>query len=261
MLRVIKRSSLVRAMALTKARSSPEIQLKSSEIYSEQPMGILESKGYTFMLLNGDLEQTDALVRDNFNRFWTQSMYRVAVDGGANNLHDLEKGSPSQFIPHTIVGDLDSADSEIVADYKAYGVEIIQEKDQDSTDAEKALKLILQRVEEGHLDPEKPIIVYGSSKLDRMDHQLALLHTLLKFNQKVPIYLVQDLSLTRVLAKGHHVLDFSTGYEGRYVGLFPMFNSATVVTSGLKWDFNGEMEFGKFVSSVSLKNLIFSHTF
>ena len=30
--------------------------------------------------------------RDNFNRFWTQSMYRVAVDGGINFLSDLDKG-------------------------------------------------------------------------------------------------------------------------------------------------------------------------
>ena len=84
-----------------------------------------------------------------------------------------------------------------------------------------------------------------------MDHQFAMISTLLEFNQKVPIYLVQDLSLTRVLDTGHHVLDFSTGFEGKSLGLFPFGAKASVVTSGLKWDIDGEMEFGKFCSSVS----------
>ena len=80
-------------------------------------MKILTTKGYTFVLLNGDLEGGDALARDNFQRFWTQSVYRVAVDGGANQLSDLEKGSPAHYIPHTIIGDMDSADSEVRGRY------------------------------------------------------------------------------------------------------------------------------------------------
>ena len=140
----------------------------------------------------------------------------------------------------------------MIEEYERYGVEVIREEEQDTTDFSKALKLVLQRVEEGHLDSDQPIVVYGSSRCDRMDHQFAMISTLLKFNQKVPIYLVQDLSLTRVLDTGHHVLDFSTGFEGKSIGLFPFGEKASVLTSGLKWDIDGEMEFGKFCSSVSI---------
>jgi len=227
------------------------IELSSKEIFSEQPMSILTSKGYTFVLLNGStLDGGDALTRDNFNRFWTQSIYRVCVDGGANLLNDLEKGSPAHYIPHTIIGDMDSALGEVVEEYERCGVEVIRAKNQDSTDFSKALELILSRVDQGHLDDDKPIVVYGSAQCDRMDHQFALIQTLLKFNQKVPIYLVQDLSLTRVLDKGHHILDFSTGFEGKGgFGLFPVGQAANVITRGLKWDVDGVLEFGSFVSS------------
>ena len=123
MLRAINRPLLLRRM-LTRVTGNVNtnnntvdklttINLTSEQIYTEAPMKILTTKGYTFMLLNGDLEGGDALARDNFQRFLTQSVYRVAVDGGANQLNDLEKGSPAHYIPHTIIGDMDSADSEV----------------------------------------------------------------------------------------------------------------------------------------------------
>ena len=43
----------------------------------------------------------------------------------------------------------------MIEEYGRYGVEIIREEEQDSTDFSKALKLILKRVEEGHLDPDQ----------------------------------------------------------------------------------------------------------
>ena len=93
-------------------------------------MKILNSKGYTLLILNGDHTNPDALSRDNFNRFWTQSMYRVAVDGGLNVLNEFDKGSPSVFIPHTVIGDLDSADEDLIEEYGHYGVEIINRENQ-----------------------------------------------------------------------------------------------------------------------------------
>lgn len=73
------------------------------------------------------------MVKDNFERFWTQSIYRVAVDGGLNGLFDLERGSPSIFIPHTVCGDLDSIKEDTFTEYKRYGVETIQMSNQDQT--------------------------------------------------------------------------------------------------------------------------------
>ena len=126
--RCLSDSKLVRS-----ARTSPsqnEIRINSEQMYTEQPMKILNSKGYTLLVLNGDHTNPDALSRDNFNRFWTQSMYRVAVDGGLNVLNEFDKGSPSVFIPHTVIGDLDSADEDLIEEYGHYGVEIINRENQ-----------------------------------------------------------------------------------------------------------------------------------
>ena len=131
----------------------------------------------------------------------------------------------------------------------------------------------MNRVEEGHLPSNKPVVLYGSGHMGRVDHLFSQFHTLLDFAVRfpqIPIYLCQHLSLSRVLVQGHHRLDLSTGYEGKYIGivtekrrytlfhfyeyamigLFPIGEPAQVVTNGLKWDIDGEMKFGHFVSSV-----------
>lgn len=253
-------SSLVRrylsdSKLVQSARTAPtqqEIRINSKQMYTEQPMKILNSKGYTLLILNGDHTNPDALSRDNFNRFWTQSMYRVAVDGGLNVLNDFDKGSPSVFIPHTVIGDLDSADEDLIEEYGHYGVEIINRDDQDSTDLAKAIELVIERINEDHLPSDQPIIIFGSSKCSRMDHLFGQYHSLLQFsnsNPNIPIYLIQDASLSRVLRPGHHTLDMSTGYEGKYLGLIPLGEPANVITRGLKWDINGELKFGELVST------------
>ena len=83
-----------------------------------------------------------------------------------------------------------------------------------------------------------------------MDHQYAALNALLTCDPGTPVYLVQDLTLTRVLTTGHHVLECDTGFEGRHLGLFPVGQPATVITRGLKWDIDGELAFGGLVSAV-----------
>merc|ERR1712062_297964 len=229
-----------------------EIRITKEQIFNEKPMSIFQSKDFTLLVLNGQYDDGDAMVRDNFNIFWTQSLYRVAVDGGLNILNELDKGSPSLYIPHTVIGDLDSADSDLLTEYDRYGDEIIKEENQDNTDLKKALNLVMTRVEEGHLPSNKPVVVYGSGHMGRVDHLFGQFHTLLDFAVRfpqIPIYLCQHLSLSRVLVQGHHRLDLSTGYEGKYIGLFPIGEPAQVVTNGLKWDIDGEMKFGHFVSS------------
>ena len=90
-----------------------------------------------------------------------------------------------------------------------------------STDLTKALNLVVDRIEQGHLPSDKPIIIYGSSQLDRADHYFGQIHTLLHFAERIPqikIYFCQNLSLSRILIQGHHRLDLSTGYEGKIIG-------------------------------------------
>ena len=62
-----------------------------------------------------------------------QALYRVAVDGGIKDLYELDRGSPSIFIPHTVCGDFDSVDMDTLDEYKKSGVEIIELADQNKT--------------------------------------------------------------------------------------------------------------------------------
>jgi len=122
----------------------------------------------------------------------------------------------------------------------------------DSTDLTKAIELVIERINEDHLPSDQPIIIFGSSKCNRMDHLFGQYHSLLQFsnsNPNIPIYLIQDASLSRVLRPGYHTLDMSTGYEGKYLGLIPLGEPANVITRGLKWDINGELKFGELVST------------
>ena len=79
------------------------------------------------------MKSKDLMVRDNFERMWTQSIYRVAVDGGLKALFDLDRGSPSVFIPHTVCGDFDSVNTDVLDEYKDIGVEIVPTADQNKT--------------------------------------------------------------------------------------------------------------------------------
>lgn len=240
-----------RSMANSNNSNSSEIRLSQSEIFSERPMEILRSTGFNLIILNGALESKDLMVRDNFERLWTQSIYRVAVDGGLKALFDLDRGSPSVFIPHTVCGDMDSVNTDVLDEYKDIGVEIVPTVDQNKTDFTKAIELVLGRIEEKLLPDDKATVVLGSSRMDRADHQLAMYHTLLQAANRssLPLYLIQDNSMVRVLKRGFYRLRVDTGFESGIIGLFPLGGATQVFTTGLRWNIDGPLEFGKIVSS------------
>jgi len=233
------------------SNAQPQIHLTNKEIFSEQPLGVLNSKDFTLIVLHGALQSKDLLVKDNFERLWTQSIYRVAVDGALNDLYQLERESPSIFIPHTVCGDFDSLNDYVFDEYKHYGIEVVETPDQNSTDFSKALKLVTDRISDGMLPADKPIVAMASTKMDRADHQLAFYHSLYKtaLETITPVYLIQDSSLIRVLKKGFHQIRTDTGFEEGTFGLFPLDGATDVVTTGLKWNINGTLRFGETVSS------------
>merc|ERR1712227_954733 len=197
------------------SNTQPQIHLTNKEIFSEQPLGVLNSKDFTLIVLHGALQSKDLLVKDNFERLWTQSIYRVAVDGALNDLYQLERESPSIFIPHTVCGDFDSLKDYVIEEYKHYGIEVVETPDQNSTDFSKALKLVADRISDGMLPADKPIVAMASSKMDRAVHQIRT----------------------------------DTGFEEGTFGLFPLDGATDVVTTGLKWNINGTLRFGETVSS------------
>ena len=190
------------------------------------------------------------LLYSTFQKLWTQSSYRHAADGGLNVLYELDKESPSVFIPHCVSGDFDSVSKELIDEYQAYGVDIQETPDQNSTDFEKginsvvrirlsyflALRMILERV------PEDPVFVIGTGAQGRLDHQMSQIHTMVKISNEFqsPVYFLRDTSLMRVLKKGAHRLALNTGYEGK-IGLIPVDGECNVRTTGLKWNIDGPM--------------------
>lgn len=170
------------------------------------------------------------------------------ADGGLNTLYDLDKESPSVFIPHCVSGDFDSVNKELIDEYQAYGVDIQETPDQSQTDFEKALRMVLERV------PKEPVFVLGTAARGRFDHQMSQISTMVKVSSEfqTPVYLLRDTSLMRVLKKGAHRLALNTGYEGT-IGLFPVDGKCTVRTNGLKWNVDGPMQFGELISSSNEK--------
>ncbi|CAG5106861.1 Oidioi.mRNA.OKI2018_I69.chr1.g3033.t1.cds [Oikopleura dioica] len=220
-----------------------------NEIYAEQPFAPVISKGFSLLILNGSkINKQNLLLYSTFQKLWTQSSYRHAADGGLNVLYELDKESPSVFIPHCVSGDFDSVSKELIDEYQAYGVDIQETPDQNSTDFEKALRMILERV------PEDPVFVIGTGAKGRLDHQMSQIHTMVKISNEFqsPVYFLRDTSLMRVLKKGAHRLALNTGYEGK-IGLIPVDGECNVRTTGLKWNIDGPMRVGELISSSNEK--------
>ena len=139
--------------AAAEKQNIPEIRIMENEIFSEQPFAPIISKvnsrsrcwfqnfqkqGFSLLILNGcAINKENLLLYSTFQKLWTQSSYRHAADGGLNTLYDLDKESPSVFIPHCVSGDFDSVSNELIEEYKAYGVDIQETPDQHATDFEK----------------------------------------------------------------------------------------------------------------------------
>ena len=75
--------------------------------------------------------------------------------------------------------------------------------------------MIIDRVEEGLLPDDQPVVVLGSCRMDRADHQLAMYNSLLIADKRssVPVYLVQVRSSLKDLS-GIPGFNFAPNTEG-----------------------------------------------
>lgn len=70
----------------------------------------------------------------------------------------------------------------------------------------------------------------------RFDHTMSSIHTLYQFLQH-KVYLVSIGNLTLLLRSGvGNVVSCDKRFEGESIGLWPMNGSASVKTTGLKWN-------------------------
>lgn len=151
----------------------------------------------------------------------------ICADGGANSAMKLG------IIPHYIIGDLDSIKKETIKYYKNK-VTIKKYKRQNDTDVEKCLKFAIKN---GY-DEVALLGVTG----DRLDHTICNLGIVIKFYQKIKIFLVAEKSILVPTNKFIKLISKA----GETISIYA-FNKTTKITSkGLKYKLNNtQLPFGE----------------
>lgn len=183
---------------------------------------------------------------------------RVCADGGANRLFDqvpllFPDRDPEtvrqEYLPDLITGDLDSIRDDVRQYYESCGVRVIDlSHDQDSTDLMKCIEALAR---DGEISlksgPFQAIVALGAQG-GRLDHTLGHL-SVLHMYRELPLILLGDRNLTRLVQKGNAVIRPSR-IEGPKCGLVPLTGEATVTSKGLEWNLeNTKMHMGGLVST------------
>ena len=221
------------------------------------------------LLLNTPPRPASAL-----RQLWALSSYRVCADAAANRLRDsimlalgdekMVSGNPDQLrqrlhelqhlaevhksmVPDAVTGDFDSIRPEVLEFYREHGTNIAHNTSQDSTDFEKALRLV-----EGAQAAARRGAIAGSSWAsrwtvvafgafgDRFDHELAAINMLYRFHNFERLVLMGERMTACLLAPGRHIIRPNPQLEGPTCGLLPIGGVCEAVwTSGLRWNLQG----------------------
>lgn len=191
-------------------------------------------KEFTLVVLNQPLE----LDASAYTNIWENTVRRVAVDGGANRLHDLNVSSKLEFGVDLVIGDLDSLLPDVRKYWEEKGVSIAHDPDQYSTDFTKAVNHIWS----SKGDHPKDIIVLGGLG-GRVDQGISVLHHLYMFQEDYTsgkMFLLSTECITFVLKSGKHKIkareQFGSICLGKHVGIIPLKEPSTITTKGLEWD-------------------------
>ncbi len=151
----------------------------------------------------------------------------IAVDGGLHHCHRVD------IEPHGIVGDLDSVDASVLAEYPNIPTSQYP-RDKDQTDLELAV--------EEYIKDAGTLIVYGALG-QRTDHLLCNLQLLCRYPQR--LFFESECEL--LFAVGED-LDIPTS-PGQVLSLLPIGAPATdVTTQGLRWELKTATLSKNFVS-------------
>lgn len=152
-------------------------------------------------------------------------------------------------MPHQITGDFDSIKPEIKQYYEALGIKCQHDPCQDSTDLNKSMKLLFEKIEENSKNKnnyEHKIVITGCLG-SRFDHNLCNLSSLLKYTimleenkfvKKFSIQIIHDHSIITCIMPGKTNYIRSNFFEKcEDVGLFPLTGPCKrIETKGLKWN-------------------------
>lgn len=151
----------------------------------------------------------------NFQEIWNNSCVRMAVDGGANVLYDMQQSNAKydgQLLDPTFLsGDFDSIHPKVMDHFKQRGenIKIMHTPDPDHTDFTKALFILDEQVLNLNTTPEIDCILVFFSNSGRIDQYLSILSTVHNFsnnNKTFPPIILVDMvdSISFVLKKVSH---------------------------------------------------------
>jgi thiamine pyrophosphokinase len=186
-----------------------------------------------------------------------------ATPEGAERALPAAAAALAAHLPHAILGDWDSLDARAEAYYRAAGVPLHpQPEDQDSTDLEKCLRHVVAAQEAraaaagsgggsgGGAGGRLRVVVAGSFG-GRLDHTLQNLNCLYKWSRCFhALAMVTEHSVACLLPAGACAVRVAAPLEGPTCGLLPLAGPALVTTQGLQWDMQAlPCSFGGMVST------------
>lgn len=200
------------------------------------------------------LNQALRLPASVYTRLWASSIFKIAADGGANRLHDLNTENRTNLSVDAVIGDLDSLLPEVRKYWEEKSVPVIHDPDQYSTDFTKAVHHIRSDPSRASID----IVVIGGLG-GRVDQGMSTLHHLYIFQNELGyasgrMYLLSSEAITFVLKAGTHRIKAKDGFDsvglGKHVGIIPLKEPAVISTKGLEWDVQEwKTEFGGQMST------------
>jgi len=162
----------------------------------------------------------------------------ICADGGANSANKIG------VIPNFIIGDLDSISLSTLKYFKDKST-IIQIKRQNDTDVEKCLKFAIKK-------GFKEAILLGVTG-DRLDHTICNLGIVIKFFDKIKIYLTAESSFLTPI--NNDIIIKSK--IGETISIYAFDKDTRITSIGLKYHLNkASLPFGvrESTSNVSISN-------
>lgn len=122
------------------------------------------------------------------------------ADGGANYLKELG------LIPDVLIGDMDSLDKGLLAEYKEGGTEVVcYPPEKDFSDTELAIERLI-------LAGEKNLLLLGAMG-GRLDHYYANLMLMASYGRRgIKLHLIDDSNFISYLDEGEYLIKKEEGY-------------------------------------------------
>ena len=177
------------------------------------------ASSHTLIFIGGDPPHP------NVRQHLPADAYVIAADSGY--AHAIAMG----FVPHELVGDMDSIAAVDITDARDSNILISQfPADKDLTDTEIAISSAIAR-QSTHIT-----VVSGGG--DRFDHVLAMVHSLASSALTVETTLLMG---TARVSYATYTKEFRiTTQPGNTISLIPIGGAATVTTTGLQWELNND---------------------